>query len=101
MRMKFAQEAHLEFIAVTRRYAREAGTKLARAFSTDLHNVTTLIATHPDMGAQTVSGCRYFVMDRFPYSIVYRHTEDTVTIIAIAHHSRRPGYWESRTLLIS
>lgn len=96
MRIQFAQEARAEFASNIRRYAREAGAAQAKAFRAEVHHMNTLIATHPDMGAPTVDGCRYMVLDRFPFSIVYRHAADTLTIIAIAHHSRRPGYWTGR-----
>ena len=96
MRMQFAQGARVEFAAAIRRYAREAGVAQARAFRAEVHHMQTLIAMHPDIGAPTVIGCRYMVLDRFPFSLVYRHTTDTLTIVAIAHHSRRPGYWAGR-----
>ncbi len=37
-------------------------------------------------------GERRFVLDRFPYTILYRVRNDHVFITAIAHQSRRPGY---------
>jgi hypothetical protein len=37
----------------------------------------------------------YYVMRRFPYTVVYqRRGEDTVEIVALAHHKRRTEYWE-------
>jgi hypothetical protein len=33
---------------------------------------------------------------RFPYKIVYRERADDLYIVAIAHTSRRPGYWKDR-----
>lgn len=96
MKIQFAQEARTEFVSNIRRYAREAGAAQAKAFRAEVHHMQALISMHPDMGAPTVSGCRYMVLDRFPFSIVYRHAADTLTIIAIAHHSRRPGYWAGR-----
>ncbi|HEY4181425.1 MAG TPA: type II toxin-antitoxin system RelE/ParE family toxin [Kofleriaceae bacterium] len=38
-------------------------------------------------------GVRRFVMDRFPFTIVYAELADEILIIAIAHTSREPGYW--------
>lgn len=32
----------------------------------------------------------------FPYAIIYVISDDEILILAIAHHSRRPGYWRSR-----
>ena len=39
---------------------------------------------------------RQFLVDRFPYKVVYRERVDDVYIVAIAHSSRRPGYWRNR-----
>lgn len=39
---------------------------------------------------------RRFTLTRFPYTIVYRMRETDVYIVAIAHTSRRPGYWKNR-----
>jgi hypothetical protein len=76
----------------------EAGTSLAKAFKADVHHVTTLIDSHTDMGAPAVSGCRYSVMDRFPYGIAYRYKADALTIIAIVRPSRRRGLLGRPTL---
>ncbi|MBG7607861.1 MAG: type II toxin-antitoxin system RelE/ParE family toxin [Verrucomicrobia bacterium] len=39
-----------------------------------------------------------FRLSRFPYQIFNNHApnSDRVTILAVAHTSRRPGYWKSR-----
>jgi plasmid stabilization system protein ParE len=33
---------------------------------------------------------------RFPFTVYYRNDLHEVNILAIAHTSRRPGYWKSR-----
>ena len=33
---------------------------------------------------------------RFPYIVVYEVRADEILIVAVAHTSREPGYWESR-----
>jgi plasmid stabilization system protein ParE len=39
---------------------------------------------------------RRYRFDRFPYALIYFVDEDEVFIVAVAHSSRRPGYWLSR-----
>ena len=34
---------------------------------------------------------------RFPYRVVFRVDGDVVSVIALAHHSQRPGYWQQRS----
>ena len=41
-------------------------------------------------------GTRRFVLHRFPFSIIYLDEPDGVTIVAVAHNKRRPGYWKRR-----
>ena len=39
---------------------------------------------------------RRCLCNRFPYSIIYRVAENRVAIYAVAHQSRKPGYWKDR-----
>jgi toxin ParE1/3/4 len=36
------------------------------------------------------------VIRQFPYSIVYRLEGEKLFVLAVAHWSRRPGYWKQR-----
>lgn len=36
------------------------------------------------------------VLQGFPYSLFFKVNTDEVVILAVAHHSRRPGYWIDR-----
>ena len=41
--------------------------------------------------------CRNMLrLGRFPYRVVYALIGDEIYFIAVAHHSRKPGYWTSR-----
>lgn len=41
---------------------------------------------------------RWARVTRFPYMLVFRLRElDDVVVVAVAHTSRRPGYWRHRT----
>ena len=35
-------------------------------------------------------------VDRFPYIVIYQIRPDETLIVAVAHSSQQPGYWESR-----
>jgi hypothetical protein len=35
-------------------------------------------------------------VDKFPYFVVFEVLEDEVLVVAVAHTSRRPAYWEDR-----
>lgn len=40
---------------------------------------------------------RRVVLDRFPYLLFYEERGDTIEFVAVAHASRKPGYWLSRS----
>ena len=39
---------------------------------------------------------RVAVLDRFPFTIPYQIIGDEIVVLALAHISRRPGYWSRR-----
>jgi plasmid stabilization system protein ParE len=41
-------------------------------------------------------GTQRVVLDRYPFSIVYRELLHEIQIVAVAHAKRRPGYWTNR-----
>lgn len=62
--------------------------------------VTTIqrIEQQPESGAAAhpETRTRRTLVERFPYQVVYRLTQDEIEILAIAHLKRRPGYWKHR-----
>jgi len=42
------------------------------------------------------SGTRRYLLQRFPFSVVYRVEARRILIVAVAHARRRPSYWRSR-----
>lgn len=42
------------------------------------------------------AGVKRLVLRRFPYDIVFFPRENEITVLAFAHHSRRPAYWRHR-----
>lgn len=56
-----------------------------------------LIRAHPEIGAARGRlPTRQMRVPRFPYHVVYRVRELDVSVVALAHTSRRPGYWKHR-----
>jgi len=41
-------------------------------------------------------GAKRLILRRFPYDIVVRERVDEIIVVAVAHQSRRPGYWKNR-----
>lgn len=68
----------------------------ADAFRFEVFAGIDAIAENPELYAVDEDGIRRCVLDHFPYSLHYEITGNTVTVLAVAHHSRSPGYWHDR-----
>jgi plasmid stabilization system protein ParE len=55
------------------------------------------ILAQPLAGPLLFDDFRRRFIRQFPYSIVYRLEGNRIFIIAVAHWSRRPGYWKARS----
>jgi plasmid stabilization system protein ParE len=62
----------------------------------EVEAATARIADFPEHGSPYLAGTRRAILPRFPFSVVYRVDRDGALIVAIAHHRRRPGYWQTR-----
>ena len=46
---------------------------------------------------QTISrSYRKLTLKRFPYKIIFNVKREQITIVALAHHKRKPNYWRNR-----
>lgn len=41
-------------------------------------------------------GVRKLILHKFPFSLIVSEMHDSLVIVALAHHSRKPGYWKER-----
>jgi plasmid stabilization system protein ParE len=65
-------------------------------FSADIEREFALLIEFPLIGKRVSRSVRRRTLSSWPYSIYYRLRGEELVIIAIAHYSRRPGYWRSR-----
>lgn len=92
----FHPEAESEFQAAQDFYdEREFG--LGEALLDEVRRTIHRIIEFPNSWPRASHRTRRCLCNRFPYSVIYRHTDTEVTIFAIAHQSRKPGYWKKRT----
>jgi plasmid stabilization system protein ParE len=66
-------------------------------FETEVERVIRVIERDPGVFPKYDDVHRYALLRRFPYSIVYQRSVDHIHVVAVAHGSRLPGYWRSRT----
>lgn len=57
-----------------------------------------MIRRVPEVGApwKHRTDRRVFVLSRFPFTLPYQIIGGEVVVLALAHTSKRPGYWASR-----
>lgn len=54
------------------------------------------LADRADMWPADDDGFCFYVLARFPYTVWYDVEGSLVTVLAVAHQHRRPGYWKLR-----
>jgi plasmid stabilization system protein ParE len=95
----FHPEAAEEYLAATQYYLEHASELIAAAFVAEVEvAIQTLRAAPTRWAVIEEPQLRRFLLTRFPYSIYYRweSENDRVSIYAMMHTSRRPGYWRDR-----
>jgi toxin ParE1/3/4 len=97
VRVSLAPEAERDLVEGGLYYSREANVELGRAFILEFERSAALLVEQPEVGAPWRGEVRRFPLRRFPYSIVYYLRDDSIRILAVAHQSRKPGFWRSRT----
>jgi plasmid stabilization system protein ParE len=92
----FHRLAALEFGRARAWYARR-DPRTESNFVFAVYTVLGSIAANPHSGTVSDSPYRWMKAKRFKYVIHYEVTpSNTVIIYAMAHGSRRPGYWKRR-----
>jgi plasmid stabilization system protein ParE len=75
----------------------ERSTAAARRFVEEVDRVVAVIASHPDRYGWYEEPFHEAGLRRYPYSLIYRvEASGDVLVLAVAHASREPGYWQDR-----
>lgn len=71
---------------------------LGEEFVQAVEHAIAAISSDPKRYKPAGENLHDFRMERFPYHFFYLHLpgSERVTILAVAHTSRRPGYWKPR-----
>jgi len=95
MRLEFHPEAELELIEAAVYYDKQV-PGLGERFESEIRYATDLLLDQPEIGPPADPDLRKFILTRFPFTLYYSVTADVLRIEAVAHQSRRPGYWKPR-----
>jgi plasmid stabilization system protein ParE len=95
----FHSEAADEYLAATRYYLDHASPLVAAAFVAEIEAaIQTLLAFPTTWRIIEEPQIRRYLLRRFPYSVYYRGEpeQERVSIYAVMHFSKLPGYWRHR-----
>jgi plasmid stabilization system protein ParE len=95
MRLWFDPAARAEYVGAAERLKAES-IQRGREFAQEFRTALDAILVFPHSYSADQDGVRRRMLRRFPYSLIYRVTDDTVEVIACAHTSRAPEYWRDR-----
>jgi toxin ParE1/3/4 len=95
--VEFHPRAEAEYLAELDRLLR-IDPLVAGDFDDDVNAGVALILDHPQAGPAVgrSKALRKKVLGKFRFTLIYAVDPDLIRIIAVAHHSRRPGYWRDR-----
>jgi plasmid stabilization system protein ParE len=65
-------------------------------FAAGLRAAYSALRKNPNMFPAYLRGTRRVILDRYPFSVVFREVSSGLQIVAVAHAKRRPGYWSKR-----
>ena len=95
MSLSFHPDARRELLSAMEWYDDNAGGRgwdlLAEVEAAILN-----ILEYPELWPATHAFCQRCLTGRYPYAIVYQIHDAHIIVFAVAHASRRPGYWKSR-----
>ena len=96
--LEAAAEEIVEAVAWYERQRPGLGVDFSRAVDAALDlledEVVPLLAPTDRSAAR--HGAKRLILRRFPYDVVVRESGNEILVVAVAHHSRRPGYWKDR-----
>lgn len=97
MRVRLLSSAELEVSEAFDHYnAVDDDGRTADRFLDEVEQAKRSIAERPRAWTEIEPGVRQKVLHRFPFALIYEIDADEIRVLAVAHHSRRPGYWRDR-----
>ena len=84
-----AQEALLEAVIY---YAR-INAELCQRFEQSVAKAVRAAADHLERGAPRSENARRWLVQGFPFGVMYREGAGKILRVAVAHQRKQPGYW--------
>src|ERR1044071_454507 len=98
--VRLHSEARADLQASVSSYRERGGEKLAVRFKEHVEAGFRAILANPERFPPVgdIPGVQKFRLKHFPFALLYIRRPDHIWIVAVAHGSRKPGYWMHRGL---
>ena len=93
--IRYHEAAEIELLSVVG-YLEMRQKGLGRRFLAEIKNAESFIERFPHASEEIRPGIRKRLLRKFRYALIYVLEQDEILILAVAHTSRRPGYWTDR-----
>jgi plasmid stabilization system protein ParE len=95
-KLRVVSIAQGEYTQALRWYA-ERSQRAAEKFDAEFDKALEAISADPRRFPYCEERHQFYLMNRYPYQIIYRQEEaGEIVVVAVAHAKRRPGYWAGR-----
>ena len=74
----------------------ERSQRVAIGFEKEFERALDAIGSDPERFAHCGQRHRYYLMERYPFQVIFRVEREQPVIVAVAHAARAPGYWADR-----
>jgi plasmid stabilization system protein ParE len=96
LRARFS-EAAAEDVREARAFvAAKFGRQVRQGLNAELRRAIALLREHPFAGKSSGRTAREYVLDGYPYSLIYSIENDEIVIAALYHQNRDPVFWHDR-----
>ena len=97
MRLILHPKVFSDIDAIMTYYQKIGSPELANGFRTEFTSALATVAADPKAYATRQGGLRRFNLRRFPYHFLFWIEGETVRILVVRHHRRRPSWGTERT----
>src|SRR5690349_16594910 len=95
MKFRWRKDFYEELEAAAEFYRQRSPAAIFRLLD-EFERTLRNIRQNPQLGEDYGDGIRRRRVFGFPFDVIYMEHRDMLVLVALAHHSRRPGYWRSR-----
>jgi len=95
LKLRFTSDAETELDEAARFY-NERQSGLGDEFVATVERGCELLLERPMAWKRLDRRTRQYLLRRFPFGIIYLVEDGEIVVVAIAHLSRKPGYWRAR-----